>query len=139
MRLVGLIWQRLLPPADTYAEFEKNALEKSSLARAMRDIFEAVQNQRLAHVTVGAFELDLQMPWYHSELLTGEADPEGAGEYENEQDERWDPGFGKGWRVKRLLPWNTLLFLDGWEAAAEIEPESEEMTKFREVLTPDIS
>jgi hypothetical protein len=101
----------------------------------------AVQNQRLAHVNVGAFELDLQMPWYHSELLTGEDDPEGAGDYsyENERDERWDPGFGKGWRVKRLLPWNTLLFIDGWETEADIEPESEEMLKFREVLTPDTS
>lgn len=105
----------------------------------MRDLFIAVQSQRLAHVAVGAFELDLQMPWYHSELLSGEADPEGAGEYENEQDERWDPEFGKGWRVKKLHPWSTLLFLDGWEAATEIELESEEVAKFREVLTPDIS
>ncbi|CAG7847539.1 SubName: Full=Uncharacterized protein {ECO:0000313/EMBL:CCA68970.1} [Serendipita indica DSM 11827] len=130
-----------LMEAETYAEFEKVALQKSSLARAIRDIFVAVQGRRLAHVTVGAFELDLQMPWYHSELLLGDFDPEGAGEYsyDNERDERWDPGFGKGWRVKRLQPWNTLLFLDGWEAAAEIEPESSEMLRFREVLTPDVS
>ncbi|KAG8832452.1 hypothetical protein FRC17_001325 [Serendipita sp. 399] len=126
--------------ADSYAAFERAALEKSSLARAMRDIFESVQNQRLAHITVGAFELDLQMPWYHSELLRGDFDPEGPGEYsyEDERDERWDEGFGKGWRVKQLYPWNTLLFLEGWEAAAEIEPESSEMLRFREILTPDI-
>ncbi|CAG8748308.1 4910_t:CDS:2, partial [Acaulospora colombiana] len=67
-----------LMDAETYDEFERTALERSSLARAIRDIFVAVQNQRLAHVNVGAFELDLQMPWYHAELLTGEDDPEGA-------------------------------------------------------------
>ncbi|KAG8873172.1 hypothetical protein FRC20_008571 [Serendipita sp. 405] len=127
--------------ADSYTVFERAALEKSSLARAMRDIFESVQNQRLAHIIVGAFELDLQMPWYHSELLHGDFDPEGPGEYsyEDERDERWDEGFGKGWRVKQLYPWNTLLFLEGWEAIAEIEPESSEMLQFREVLTPDVS
>ena len=126
--------------AESYKDFLDAALEKSSLARAIREIFECVQNQRLAHVTIGEFELDLQMPWYHSDLLLGEQDPEGAGEYsvEDERDERWDPEFGKSWRVKRLLPWNTLLFLDGWETGnAEAEPE--EMAKFRAVLTPDIS
>jgi nitrogen permease regulator 3-like protein len=126
--------------AESYRDFMDAALDKSSLARAIREIFVGVQNQRLAHVTVGEFELDLQMPWYHSELLLGEQDPEGAGEYsvEDERDERWDPGFGKGWRVKRLLPWNTLLFLEGWELGST-EAEPDEMTKFRDVLTPDIS
>lgn len=127
--------------AEPYFEFEKRALEKSSLARAMRDIFVAVQNRRLANVTVGAFQLDLQMPWYHSELLHGDDDPDGPGEYTyaNERDQRWDPGFGKGWRVPQLHPWKTLLFFENWDATVEIEPESEEMLKFREILTPDIS
>lgn len=130
----------LIENSESYGQFLESALEKSSLARAIREIFNCVQNQRLAHVTVGEFELDLQMPWYHSELLVGEQDPEGAGEYsvQDERDERWDPGFGKGWRVRRLLPWNTLLFIEGPETSG-MEAEPDEMTKFREVLTPDIS
>lgn len=90
---------------------------------------------------VGEFELDLQMPWFLSELLAGDNDPEGAGEYayEDEGDERWDPEFGKGWRVPKIVPWKTLLFLEGWEGDGQVEPESQEMLKFREILSPDVS
>jgi hypothetical protein len=125
-------------------------LKESSLARAIRDLFVAVQNKRIAHLKLGEFELDVQLPWYHSQLLYGDNDPEGVGEYgiEDERDDRWDCVFGRGWRVPKLDPWKTLLFLDppavNMEGSMTLEPdheepESEEMLRFREVLTPDVS
>lgn len=82
--------------------------------------------------------------------MYGDDDPEGVGEYgiDDERDERWDGVFGRGWRVPKLDPWKTLLFLDLPAASMEgsvilepdlEEPESEEMLRFREVLTPDVS
>lgn len=111
-------------------------------------MFVAVKNKRIAHLKLGEFELDVQLPWYHSQLLYGDNDPEGVGEYgiEDERDDRWDFVFGRGWRVPRLDPWKTLLFLDppavtmeGSGTLEHEEPESEEMLRFREVLTPDVS
>jgi hypothetical protein len=90
------------------------ALLVSSVAPAMKTLYEAIKSCSLAHLTIHNIPLELQLPPYLDTLLHSTDDEEFA-EYDD-VDLRggvstWGRGFSVAWRLPTLEPWKSLLLL----------------------------
>ena len=94
------------------------ALEVSSIAFAMKNVYEAIKERSIARITIHDFTLELQLPPYldvllHSEDLSDyESDNEGDDEFEHGEVQPWTPDMSFAWRLPSLTPWKSLLRLD---------------------------
>jgi nitrogen permease regulator 3-like protein len=92
------------------------ALEISSVAPAMKSLYEAIKSRSLAHLTIHNIPLEVQFPPHLDSVLHSTDD-----EYFAENDEAdspgglstWGRGFTVAWRLPALEPWKSLLLLDG--------------------------
>ena len=92
------------------------ALLVSSVAPAMKALYEAIKSRSLAHLTIHNIPLELQLPPYLDTLLHSTDDEEFA--EHDEVDSRggvstWGRGFSVAWRLPALEPWKSLLLLSG--------------------------
>lgn len=92
------------------------ALLVSTVAPAIKALYEAIKSRSIAHLTIHNIPLELQLPPYLDTLLHSTDDDEFA-EY-NEVDSRggvspWGRGFSVAWRLPALEPWKSLLLLSG--------------------------
>lgn len=92
------------------------ALTISSIAPAIKALYEAIKSRSLAHLTIHNIPLELQLPPYLDTLLHSTDDEEFT-EYD-EVDSRngfstWGRGFSVAWRLPALKPWKSLLLLSG--------------------------
>jgi hypothetical protein len=90
------------------------ALSVSTVAPAMKALYEAIKSRSIAHLTIHNIPLELQLPPYLDTLLHSTDDEEFA-EYD-EVDSRggvstWGRGFSVAWRLPALEPWKSLLLL----------------------------
>lgn len=94
-------------------------MKVSSVATAIKMLYEAIKDQTIAHLTIGDFSLELQLPPYLDNLLRNE-DPldaesegrEGAQDNEDDAAAAWGPDMSFAWRLPALTPWKALLRLD---------------------------
>ena len=92
------------------------ALSVSSVAPAMKALYEAIKSRSLAHLTIHNIPLELQLPPYIDTLLHSTDDEEIT--EQDEVDSRggvstWGRGFSVAWRLPALEPWKSLLLLSG--------------------------
>jgi hypothetical protein len=91
----------------------------SSIALAIKTVFEAVKEGEIARCAVGECPIELQLPPYLSSLLHSD-DPFEVdyAERENAEGEdldgaaSWGPDMSFAWRLPSLTPWKALLRLD---------------------------
>ena len=104
------------PSARTYEEYMDEALLVSSVAPAIKTLYESIKSRSLAHLTIHNIPLELQLPPYLDTLLHSTDDEDFA-----ENDEAglpgglstWGRGFAVAWRLPALEPWKSLLLLSG--------------------------
>jgi len=104
------------PSARTYEEYMNEALTISSIAPAMKTLYEAIKSRSLAHLTIHNIPLELQLP-PHLDTLLHSTDDEDFAEHDvvNSQEgvSTWGSGFSVAWRLPALQPWKSLLLLSG--------------------------
>ena len=117
------------------------ALKVSTIAPAMKTLFESIKDNTIAHVTLHGLPLELQLPPYLDSLLHADEDFEPEEERENEDGvpNTWGPELSFAWRLPALTPWKALLRLDddderGYELsmqlrAAQLNPEERELAE----------
>ncbi|EGN98979.1 hypothetical protein SERLA73DRAFT_90104 [Serpula lacrymans var. lacrymans S7.3] len=101
---------------EPYSEFNAQALLRSSLAPAMKTLYEAIQSSTMAYITIHDLPLELQLPPYLDHLLHSEEEYDlDFVDYKEDDDESraWGREMSFGWRLPALAPWKSLLLLDG--------------------------
>ena len=102
--------------AGTYEEYMTEALLVSSVAPAMKTLYESIKSRSLAHLTIHNLPLELQLPPHLDALLDSTDDDEFAERDEAEASDgvnTWGPEFSIAWRLPALEPWKSLLLLSG--------------------------
>ena len=92
------------------------ALLVSSIAPAMKTLYESIKSRSLAHLTIHNLPLELQLPPHLDALLHSTDDDEFAECDEAEANDgvnTWGPEFSIAWRLPALEPWKSLLLLSG--------------------------
>lgn len=92
------------------------ALLVSSVAPAMKTLYESIKSRSLAHLTIHNLPLELQLPPHLDALLHSTDDDEFAERDETEASDgvnTWGPEFSIAWRLPALEPWKSLLLLSG--------------------------
>ncbi|THH00235.1 hypothetical protein EW026_g2293 [Hermanssonia centrifuga] len=91
----------------------------SSLAPAIKAVYEAIKDKTIACVTLREFSLELQLPPYLDSLLHNDdpsgvdfGDREGEDEFEDDSAAAWGSEMSFAWRLPALTPWKSLLRLD---------------------------
>lgn len=103
------------------------ATKRSSLALAMKTLYEAIKNNAIARLTIHDFAFELQLPPHLDELLHYDDDAESdhsdygdADESETGDNPGWGSEMSFKWHLPALAPWKALLRLDdgdqGYEA-----------------------
>ncbi|KAJ2926149.1 hypothetical protein H1R20_g10945, partial [Candolleomyces eurysporus] len=98
-----------------YDTFLSQALQTSSIASAMKSVYEGIKSRSIAYISLNAIPLELQLPPHLDSLLLSEGDYEDVDSMERPEDEvmqNWGPDLICGWKLPGLAPWKSLLLLD---------------------------
>ncbi|KAA1467722.1 hypothetical protein DENSPDRAFT_832837 [Dentipellis sp. KUC8613] len=99
-----------------FDEYMKDALAVSSIASAMKTLFECIRSRSLAHLTIHNLPLELQLPPNLDSLLHSEDDLDAAEPaYQDELSRErnpWGRELSFAWGLPSLDPWKSLLLLD---------------------------
>ncbi|KAF8962737.1 nitrogen permease regulator of amino acid transport activity 3-domain-containing protein [Flammula alnicola] len=99
---------------EPYSKYTSQALEMSSIAPAMKTIYEAIKSSELAYVTINYLPLQLQLPPYIDTLLHSQDDQEA--DFIDPSDDgsnlSWGQSMTLGWKLPTMAPWKTILLLD---------------------------
>ncbi|THV03173.1 hypothetical protein K435DRAFT_775063 [Dendrothele bispora CBS 962.96] len=112
--LLGTLKDECIRKGTSFTDFSDQALQVSSIAPAMKALYDAIKTKTIAYISVHDLPLELQLPPYLDLLLHSEEDHESGlfnSGYE-EETESWGPEMSFGWRLPSLVPWKSLLLLD---------------------------
>jgi len=99
---------------EPFSRYLDRAFEVSSIASAMKTIYEAIKTSSMAYVTINNLPLELQLPPYLDTLLHSQNDQE-MDFFDPSDDEyslNWGLHMTFGWKLPSMAPWKTLLLLD---------------------------
>ncbi|RDB26023.1 Nitrogen permease regulator 3 [Hypsizygus marmoreus] len=113
--ILGSLKDSCISKGEAFSSFALQALEVSSIAPAMKSLYEAIKASCMAYITIHNLPLEIQLPPYLDVLLHSEAENEADFVRHPDDDEAqtWGPEMSIGWKVPRLAPWKSLLLLDG--------------------------
>ena len=118
------------------------ALKVSTIAPAMKTLYESIKENTIARITLHDLPLELQLPPFLDSLL--QADEGGDCEEdivdEDSEPNAWGPELSFAWRLPALTPWKALLRLDDEDdgqayqlymqlRAAHLRPEERELAE----------
>ena len=131
------------------------ALQISTIAPAMKALYEAIKDSTIARISLNDLPLELQLPPYLDSLLHPDEDISPECDYEDSGGDpnAWGPTMSLGWRLPALMPWKALLRLDdeddeGYQLymqfrAAQLNPEerdlAEQLLKLRDLASVNLS
>lgn len=99
---------------EPFSKYVDRALEVSSIAAAMKTMYEAIKTSSMAYVTINNLPLELQLPPYLDTLLHSQSDQETDffDPSDDEDSSNWGLHMTLGWKLPSMAPWKTLLLLD---------------------------
>ncbi|KAJ3516543.1 hypothetical protein NLJ89_g1047 [Agrocybe chaxingu] len=99
---------------EPFSTYTTKAFEVSSIAPAMKTIFEAIKTSSVAYITINYLPLELQLPPYLDALLHSQDDQETdlIDRHEDDVSLNWGQDMGLGWKLPIMAPWKTILLLD---------------------------
>ncbi|KAG2118576.1 nitrogen permease regulator of amino acid transport activity 3-domain-containing protein [Suillus cothurnatus] len=119
---IGSLETEYMVKGERFSDFVSHAQRVSSIATAMKNLYDAIKSSNMAHITLNDLPLELQLPPYLDHLLHSEEEfeLEFMGRLENQTDSQlWGRELSFGWRLPALVPWKSLLLLD---ADQELDP-----------------
>ncbi|KAG1882137.1 nitrogen permease regulator of amino acid transport activity 3-domain-containing protein [Suillus subluteus] len=112
---IGSLETEYMVKGERFSDFASHAQRVSSIATAMKNLYDAIKSSNMAHITLNDLPLELQLPPYLDHLLHSEEEfeLEFVGRLENQPDSQlWGRELSFGWRLPALVPWKSLLLLD---------------------------
>lgn len=100
---------------QSFDEYAVNALKVSSLASAIKALYDSIKEGTIASVTINDIALELQLPPYLDTLLLHveeDMDTDVADNLDEDTPNLWGPEMSFAWRLPVLAPWKSLLLLD---------------------------
>ncbi|KAH7928260.1 hypothetical protein BV22DRAFT_218824 [Leucogyrophana mollusca] len=113
---LGSLKDEYVAKGKPFADYVTHAQRVSSIAPAMKTLYEAIKSSTMAYITIHDLPLELQLPPYLDHLLHSEDEYElnFIDRHEDEEEARvWGRDLSFGWRLPALAPWKSLLLLDG--------------------------
>ncbi|GBE88319.1 predicted protein [Sparassis crispa] len=112
---LGALKDDFITRGETFSNYMAEALQCSSLAPAMKTLYEAIKEGSIARVTIHDIPLELQLPPYLDSLL--HADDDTSLDDVEQEDEysipnAWSPDMSFAQRLPALTPWKSLLLVD---------------------------
>lgn len=97
-----------------FSKYTSQALEMSSIAPAMKTIYDAIKASDLAYVTINNLPLQLQLPPHIDTLLHSQDDQRADFMDPSDDDSNlvWGQSMTLGWKLPTMAPWKTLVLLD---------------------------
>lgn len=97
-----------------FSKYTSQALEISSIATAMKTIYEAIKSSDLAYVTINYLPLQLQLPPHIDTLLHSQDDQRAdfMDPYDDDSNLVWGQSMSLGWKLPTMAPWKALVLLD---------------------------
>lgn len=111
--VLGSLKESCISKGESFSSFEHQALEVSSIAPAMKALYDAIKSSSMAYLTIHNLPLEVQLPPYLDVLLHSEGETDL--DFINPDDEHvqaWGQEMRFGWRLPALAPWKSLLLLD---------------------------
>ena len=104
----------LTSAGTSFEDFTSQAVEASSLAPAMKALYEAIKSSSIGHISLNHVLVEIQLPPYLDALLRNdeETDHSMLNSSDDEDFQAWGPEMKFGWRLPALVPWKSLLLLD---------------------------
>ncbi|KAL4247623.1 Nitrogen permease regulator 3 [Abortiporus biennis] len=115
---LGALENDYVAKGEPFSNFVSQALRISSIAPAIKSLYEAIKDRGIARITINDFPLELQLPPYLDNLLHIDDLSDDDFEHDEEEEEEygvshgWGTGMGFAWRLPALTPWKSLLRLD---------------------------
>ncbi|EPQ52757.1 hypothetical protein GLOTRDRAFT_79921 [Gloeophyllum trabeum ATCC 11539] len=111
--VLGSLKEEYIRKGEPYMKYMRAALDVSSIAPAMKTIYEAVKGSSIAQISIDNLSLELQLPPYLDKLLHSqeEADLDYIDRDEEEGEGAWGKDMSFAWRLPTLSPWKALLLL----------------------------
>ncbi|KAM6504449.1 Nitrogen Permease regulator of amino acid transport activity 3 domain containing protein [Amanita muscaria] len=111
--VLGTLKESCMSKGESFCKYAAKAIEQSSIAPAMKAVYEATRSSAIAYVTLHDIPLELQFPPHLNQLLYNQDDVD-ASLSESPDDEglnSWGPEMSDGWKLPSLTPWRSLLLL----------------------------
>ncbi|KAI0067195.1 hypothetical protein BV25DRAFT_1819496 [Artomyces pyxidatus] len=117
---LGALKDDFASKGSSFEAYMQQALVVSSIAPAIKILYESIKSRSLAHLTIHNLPLELQLPPYLDSLLHSEGDSDFAdlafnGDEPGVDGNPWGQELGFAWRLPSLEPWKSLLLLGGPE------------------------
>ncbi|KAJ6607399.1 nitrogen permease regulator of amino acid transport activity 3-domain-containing protein [Mycena sp. CBHHK59/15] len=112
--ILGSLKDSCSAKGDEFASYVSQALDASSIAPAMKTLYEALKTSSVAYITIHDLPLELQLPPYLDVLLHSEEDNEMEFLCPPDDDDYqvWGQELSFGYRLPSLTAWKSLLLLD---------------------------
>ncbi|KAI0787437.1 nitrogen permease regulator of amino acid transport activity 3-domain-containing protein [Fomes fomentarius] len=122
---LGLLKEEYANKGERYDDFMFKAVEISSLAAAMQALYQSIERNDIARITLHDLSLEIQLPPYLDSLLYADEDVEPEEEVDDHDGEPnpWGPEMSFAWRLPALTPWKALLRLNHSSANASDDDE----------------
>ncbi|KAG5340895.1 hypothetical protein C0989_012647 [Termitomyces sp. Mn162] len=113
--ILGSLKDLCISKGEPFLNYALQALEVSSIALAMKALYEAIKTSEMAYITLHNLPLEVQLPPYLDSFLhsEGENELDFARPLDDEDAQTWGQDMKLGWRLSSLKPWKSLLLLDG--------------------------
>lgn len=113
--VLGRLKDSCIMKGEHFSSYVMQALEVSSIAPAMKSLYEAIKASDMAYITIHNLPLEIQLPPYLDDLLHSDADHEvdSVHHTDSEDARTWGQDMSFGWKLPPLVPWKSLLLLDG--------------------------
>ncbi|KAJ3862685.1 nitrogen permease regulator of amino acid transport activity 3-domain-containing protein [Lentinula novae-zelandiae] len=116
--LLGSLKDECIRKSEPYTQYFEQALGISSVASAMKTLYDAIKSSSVAYLSIHDLPLELQLPPHLDDLLRNEEDSEldtshlDTNANYSEAEEFWGTEMSFGWQLPALAPWKSLLLLD---------------------------
>ncbi|KAJ3885187.1 nitrogen permease regulator of amino acid transport activity 3-domain-containing protein [Lentinula edodes] len=116
--LLGSLKDECIRKSEPYPQYFEQALGISSVASAMKTLYDAIKSSSVAYLSIHDLPLELQLPPHLDDLLRNEEDSEldtshlDTNANYSEAEEFWGTEMSFGWQLPALAPWKSLLLLD---------------------------
>ncbi|KAJ7716727.1 nitrogen permease regulator of amino acid transport activity 3-domain-containing protein [Mycena maculata] len=112
--ILGSLKDSCSAKGDEFSSYMDQALDASSIAPAMKTLYEALKSSSVAYISIHDLPLELQLPPYLDVLLHSEEENETDFQSPPDDDDYqvWGQEMSFGYRLPSLTAWKSLLLLD---------------------------